>query len=97
MTRLQVRGEPRDGVARLAVERRASEPVAPRKSLISRTSGTRTQEAPNANRPSRWAYVFRARSIAFATVLSLIPSARAIVLSLRPSSRRCLALSASFR
>ena len=93
-----MRSEPRHAVAGLAGERRASEPVAHQQVFdLQDERDSDTREAPTDNRRSRWAYVFRAWSIAFATVLSLTPSVRAIALSLIPSSRRCLALSASFR
>lgn len=66
----------------------------PSKSLISRTSGTRTRKKDR----QTTAYpvgpmCFVRSSIAFATVLSLTPSARAIALSLILRSRSCIAFS----
>ena len=93
-----MRGEPGRGVAVLAGERRASEPVAPQQVFdLQDERDTHTQAAPTDDHLPAGAHVFRARSIAFATVLSLTPSARAIALSLMPSSRSCFALSPSFR
>ena len=71
-------------------------PSLPSKSLISRTSGTRTHKKDR----QTTAYpvgtmCFVRSSIAFATVLSLTPSARAIALSLILRSRSCIAFSAT--